>query len=43
MADLLFAFDQVEMNQLVKNSKDDDITISIFTAIDPVDKKGSFF
>ena len=43
MADLLFAFDQVEINELVKDSKDDDITISIFSAIDPDDKKGKLF
>ena len=43
MADLIFAFDQIEMNELVKNSDNADLKIAIVFAKDPRDQKGKFF
>ncbi|MEO6723161.1 MAG: hypothetical protein ABIN67_22535 [Ferruginibacter sp.] len=44
MTDLLFAFDQDEMNALIESSSDsDDIVLSLFSAKDPTDNKKRLF
>ena len=44
MADLLFAFEQSEIDELIENSTDtDDINFSLFSAQDPTDGKRRLF